>query len=360
MKKVVNVNLGGNAYQLEEDGFDALAVYLEAARASLAGNPDLEEIISDLELSIADKMNRFLGRDKTVVTTSEIEEIVDEMGPVDGAGGGAGNGAGAGDGGADPKADAGAAGRPQSGIGDGGAGRLAEPEPRKLFKLTGDEEKMLAGVCAGLAAYSGVDVTIVRIGFLALIFATSGLAIIAYLALAIVIPVAKTPAQQAQAYGVPFDARGVIDRARSRFDDGQPSRRPSSRQTYRNRHARAGFDGVGSLLGLLVVLFAIFIGLWLFSTVFVSWLPSPVYMGRVHYVGWPWWMTVFMIVAGVFLIGWIFGDRDDDDQSRLGSLLVRTIQVFLILFVLYLAYRTLPFVREPVNALMHFAGRTFW
>ncbi len=83
MKQVVTINLGGNAYQLDEDGYEALAVYLDDARARLAGNPDIEEIMSDLELAIADKAGRFLGRGKSVVTGAEVDRIIEEMGPVD-------------------------------------------------------------------------------------------------------------------------------------------------------------------------------------------------------------------------------------------------------------------------------------
>lgn len=344
MKKVVNVNLNGNAYQLEDEGFDALTDYFDSARLSLAGNPDLEEIMSDLEQSIADKMNRFLGRGKTVVTTAEIEEIVEEMGPVDG----------------EADLDVAATGGRESRARDDDSGSSEEREPRKLFKLTGDDEKMLAGVCAGLSAYFGLDVTIVRILFLALIFATSGLAILAYIALAIVIPPASTPEQVARAYGVPFDARGVIDRARARFGDMEQGRHSKSQQRYRNRRTRAGLDGIGSLLSLIVVLFAILIGLWL-STAALSWLPSPVYLGPMHYGGgWPWWMTVLMVVAGVFFVGWIFGGNGGEGRSRLGSLLVKTIQVFLILFIIYLAYRTLPFVRQSVDALVYMGYGGLW
>jgi phage shock protein PspC (stress-responsive transcriptional regulator) len=311
--------------------------------------------MSDLEQSIADKLNRFLGRNKTVVTTAEIGEIVEEMGPVDAEVDGDVGGA----------ADTGAAARdPGSRARVDGTGGPEEPGQRKLFKLTGEDEKMLAGVCAGLSAYFGLDVAIVRIVFLALIFATSGLAILAYVALAIVIPAARTPEQVARAYGVPFDARGVIDRARFRFDEVRQSRRFRSQQPYGNRSARsAGFDGIGSLLGLLVVLFAILIGLYLSSRVFF-WLGHPFYLGSPHYGGLPWWMTVVMVIVGVWLIGWIFGDGGGDGggdgRSRLGSLLVKTIQVVLILLMVYLAYRALPFLHEPVNALMHLAQRPFW
>lgn len=57
--------------------------------------------------------------------------------------------------------------------------------PAKLRKSRSD--KMLAGVCSGLAEYLGWDPTIVRILFVILAF-SYGFAIFAYFILAIVMP----------------------------------------------------------------------------------------------------------------------------------------------------------------------------
>jgi hypothetical protein len=85
MQKVIIINLNGNAYQLDEDACDALRMYLDNAAAQLASNPDKTEIIADLEQAIAEKCMRFLAPHKTVVTRLEIEQVLKEMGPVDGS-----------------------------------------------------------------------------------------------------------------------------------------------------------------------------------------------------------------------------------------------------------------------------------
>src|SRR5471032_770556 len=86
MQKVIAINLNGNAYQIDESGYAALVAYLEGAERQLKDNPDRAEIIKDLEQAIADKCRAFLGPHKTVVTAAEVDQIVREMGPVDGAG----------------------------------------------------------------------------------------------------------------------------------------------------------------------------------------------------------------------------------------------------------------------------------
>lgn len=51
----------------------------------------------------------------------------------------------------------------------------------------------LAGVCAGLADYFDFDVTIIRVIFVVLAFATGGAMFVVYLIMAIVMPVADAP-----------------------------------------------------------------------------------------------------------------------------------------------------------------------
>ena len=84
MRTVITISLNGNAYQIDAVGFDALRAYLQVAEQRLAGNPDREEILEDLEQAIADKCLRYLGPHKNVVSAGEITEVLREMGPVDG------------------------------------------------------------------------------------------------------------------------------------------------------------------------------------------------------------------------------------------------------------------------------------
>jgi phage shock protein C len=69
-------------------------------------------------------------------------------------------------------------------------GRQAGPQysaPRRLYRLAYD--KKWAGVCAGLARYLDVDVTLVRIAVVAAFFCTGGLVLLAYIVASIIMPV---------------------------------------------------------------------------------------------------------------------------------------------------------------------------
>ncbi len=59
-------------------------------------------------------------------------------------------------------------------------------EPKRLHRST--NESMLFGVAGGMAEYFDVDPTLVRIAWVVLTFASAGIALIAYLILAIIMP----------------------------------------------------------------------------------------------------------------------------------------------------------------------------
>ena len=205
MHKVIVINLNGHAYQVDEIGHDALRAYLDRAEAQLRGNPDLAEIMADLEQAIGEKCQRFLNPHKTVVSAAEVEQILAEMGPVDAAPGE--SGAGAGDQ---------ARGSTEADARSKRPGSEAGPA-RRLYRIR--EGAMIGGVCNGLAAFFSIDVTVVRIAFVILAVITKGVWAAVYGVMMFVIPPARTSEEHAEAQGLPFNAQEVIDQAKKHFAD---------------------------------------------------------------------------------------------------------------------------------------------
>jgi phage shock protein PspC (stress-responsive transcriptional regulator) len=203
MRRVITISLNGNAYQLDEGGFEALRAYLDGAEARLRDNPDKAEVIADLEQAIAEKCGRFISPHKTVVSAEEIARVIQEMGPVDGA-----------------DAEAGAAPEEQAQSRGQGA-RTDSSTTKRLYQIRAGA--MISGVCNGFAAYFGVDVTLVRVIFIILTILTGGLWSVAYIVMMFVIPYANTSEDHAAAHGWPFTAQELIDRAKqhyAQFKDG--------------------------------------------------------------------------------------------------------------------------------------------
>jgi phage shock protein PspC (stress-responsive transcriptional regulator) len=202
MQKVITINLNGNAYQLDEHGYEALRAYLEHAEAQLGGNPDATEIIRDLEQSIAEKCLRLLGPGKSVVTTAEIAQILREIGPVESAGA-----------------------PPPSAPSEGA------PQPKRLYQIR--EGAMVSGVANGLAAYFNVDPTIVRVAFVVAAVAEMMhydrppiLSIGLYVLLMFIVPYAKTSEQRAAAQGasagLPYKLQNAVEKVKAKIPGLHP------------------------------------------------------------------------------------------------------------------------------------------
>lgn len=202
MRKVTTINLGGNAYQVDEDGYEALRVYLDDAERALGANPDRAEILQDLEQAIGDKCDGFLGRHKNVVSAAEMQQILKEMGPV---------ADGAAESGARASAAAGAAAGPEA-----SGGPPPGPRPRRLYRIRDDSAWTITGVSNGMAAYVDIDVAWVRLLWIIATAMSGGALAIAYVVLVFLMPIANTPEEYAAAHGAPFNAQDVIDRLRSK------------------------------------------------------------------------------------------------------------------------------------------------
>ena len=222
MNKVITINLNGNAYQLEEAAYEKLRSYLEGAERQLAANPDRAEIIADIEQAIADKCRAALGNFHTVVSLSQIETILSEMGPVvDGSAvtGSAAPGAAAGvTSGTSTARDAAAGSSRPGGFASADTSASAESGPTKrLYRLP--EGAMFGGVCNGLAAFTGVPVNLIRFGFI-LTTLMWGFGLLVYLVMLAVVPSARTSAEQAAAFGSPNTAAEFVRRAKEGYYEG--------------------------------------------------------------------------------------------------------------------------------------------
>jgi phage shock protein PspC (stress-responsive transcriptional regulator) len=235
MQKVISINLNGHAYQVDEAGYNALRDYLDSAERALAGNPDRVEIVADLEQAIADRCRHVLGPHKSVVASADVERIIHEMGPIE--------------------APADATDHDESGSRREPAADAA-PRPRRLYRIP--EGAPIAGVCNGLAAYLGLDATLVRFGFVIVALLTKGAAVIGYVVMMFVIPEAKTAEQRADAGGAAFNAKEVIERAKRQAAEGSRTWhrawRRQQRQWRRDGWGSGAASPYGSLPALVVFL----------------------------------------------------------------------------------------------------------
>lgn len=213
MKKVVNVSVGGRSFSLDEDAYARLLTYFDHFKARLDRDTQSakEEVMADLENRIAELFDQGTGgASYRVVNLALVTKVVEQLGMPDGS--------------MEHETGASSQGQnqesgtedeyPRSGLGvDFTYNGAQGTSRRRLFRDL--DNKTIGGVCAGLAAFLNVDLTIVRIVSL-LTLLLWGTGFLVYLVLWIVVPVAKTPADKCMMHGLEPTAENM-----ARFSQGR-------------------------------------------------------------------------------------------------------------------------------------------
>jgi phage shock protein PspC (stress-responsive transcriptional regulator) len=172
MKSTVKVSISRSAFHLDSDAYEILHDYLDRLEKHFKGKEGGKEIVSDIEERLAELLTARISTPEQVVTIALVEEIIGIMGmPND---------------------------MEDVGPEHSAAAPLPPNRKRRLYRDVHD--KILGGVCSGLAAYFGIDVVLSRllfvlfcIGFsIAGITVGGGFPFIAYLVLWIIVPPAVT------------------------------------------------------------------------------------------------------------------------------------------------------------------------
>lgn len=173
MKKIININLSGRVIPIEDAAYESLQRYIESLRRYFANEEGRDEIINDIESRIAELMNEKVRKGATAVTEADMDEIIASMGRVEDFE--------ATEGAESETAGSGAYTYTQS-TDSNGKQRFSG----RLYRDSAD--KMIGGVCAGIANYVNVDPAIIRLLFAIITFGGFGMGVFIYILLWIILP----------------------------------------------------------------------------------------------------------------------------------------------------------------------------
>ena len=160
---------------IEDAAYESLQRYIESLRRYFANEEGRDEIINDIESRVAELMNDRVRKGAAAVTETDMEEIISSMGRIEDF----------------EEVDAADNAGTSSANNQGTANTAFGPEPKRfkgrLYRDSSD--KMLGGVCAGLANYMNVDPAIVRLLFAIITFGGFGLGVFLYILAWIILPV---------------------------------------------------------------------------------------------------------------------------------------------------------------------------
>ena len=236
MKKTFNINLGGIVFHIDEDAYDLLDKYLSNLRIHFSKEEGAEEIVHDMELRISELFSERLNEKNQVITLKDVEEIIAQMGK--------------------PEEFS------EDTTQDTNEYIKEEKGPKRLFR--DPDNKVIGGVCSGIAAYLGWDVTAVRIIFIALAlpFILNGSLIlngvvIAYIIAWIIIPEANTAAEKLSMKGMKVNVENIGKTVTDGFEKVNDYVKSDKPRSILHKIGEAIVSVVGFLVKAVLVIAAI-------------------------------------------------------------------------------------------------------
>lgn len=347
MKKNISINISGIIFHIEEDGYDMLRKYLDSVNRYFSNFEDSTEILADIEGRIAEIFLSKLNDTKQVITVDDVNALMGIMGSVSDFKAAEENELGAETSGPAAKESQKAESRTYTSTSANQSSTTSAPkrlyrdqkrkilggvcaglasyfnidavwirlifallifaygaafllyivlwiavpesyeldEPTDAKKMYRDPEtKVLGGVAAGIAAYFGTDVVLVRVLLLISIF-FFGTGILLYIVLWIVLPEAKTMTERMQMQGEPVTLSNIESNIKKNINE-DPNKEESALTKILLlpfRVLAAVLTGLGKILVPIIEVMRVAVG------IFIS------------------FMALVMIFCGLFVGGFFLG-----------------------------------------------------
>ena len=180
MKKTLSINLSGLVFTIDEDAYNKLQTYLHKLSEHFKDESD-REIISDVETRIAEIFTERLNKNRTVVTLEDVDYVISTLGNPNQF---------------DDENDI----EDNSENESKSNNSKNKKRHRKFYRDV--DNQIFGGVAAGLASYTGIDVSFIRIIFILLTIFSFSWMIVIYVILWIICPAAKTTSQKLEMQGI--------------------------------------------------------------------------------------------------------------------------------------------------------------
>ncbi len=197
MKKTLNINLNSFMFNIDEDAYNMLQIYLNKLEEHFSKLEEGREIVKDIEARVAEIFGTKINDNKQVINLDDVEEVILILGNVEDITG-------------EPATNDQSEEKKSSEKG------TSKKKSKKLYR--DPDNKALGGVCSGLSEFSGVSITTIRIIFLVFLF-IGQVSIIAYLILWIAVPEAKTTAQKLEMKGDKINVSNIEKTVKQEFED---------------------------------------------------------------------------------------------------------------------------------------------
>lgn len=196
MNRTIDINLGGMVFHIDENAYPVLNEYLQSLKKHFSTQKGGDEVMTDIEIRIAEMFQKHTNITKQNITIIDVEEVMHTMGSPENF----------------ESDDATASSKtnyttpPHEPV---------SPVAKRIYRDT--DSRILGGVCAGVSNYFAVDPIFIRLAFVVAMFGF-GTGALVYLVLWIIIPEARTSAEKLQMHGEPINIANIEKTIKSEFN----------------------------------------------------------------------------------------------------------------------------------------------
>lgn len=172
MKKIININLSSRLIPIEDTAYELLKSYLDSLKLHFSREEGGDEIVSDIEDRIAEIFQEKLKKGAHCITDEDVNTMINVMGRPE-------------------QLEEETTAEPQEKQSSSQAAPPPVTAPASKRLMRNENDKILGGVCSGIAAYFNIDPVIIRILTFLLILAW-GTGLIVYIILWIILPSSRS------------------------------------------------------------------------------------------------------------------------------------------------------------------------
>lgn len=238
MKKTVSINLNSFMFVIDEDAYQMLHLYLSKLESHFSQIEEGGEIVKDIESRIAEIFNSKINENKQIINIRDVEEIIQILGNVE-----------------DITGDT----HTENTKKEKEEQKKDEKKSKKLYR--DPDNRVLGGVCSGLAEFTGISTTTWRIIFLVLIF-VGQISIIAYIILWIAVPEAKTTAQKLEMKGDKINLSNIEKTVKKEFEEVKKNFKKIDKNRFSDTMNNIG-KAIGTIITVIAQIFGKVLGVLL-------------------------------------------------------------------------------------------------
>lgn len=258
MKEITRIHLAKTPYDIELDAKEVLQKYLSEIKQMMGS----EDTMYEIEARMVELLGERGVQSNGIITMSDVEDLRSKMGL--------------------PKEFS-----DSESTEDSQANLIPSDSPvKRLMRDT--DNAIFGGVCAGIAAYWGINPLWVRLLFIISPFITFGTALLVYIIIWISLPEAKTAAEKLQMRGEPVTLDSLKKAANN------------SESKYRTKETLAKILRICLALGLFFTTLGLLAVLVVGSITGI--MAMPFINEFTHAQPWAWGLLISLIIAGIMAV----------------------------------------------------------